>query len=75
MDRINEFWATKFVVGFASIIFGLPALAFGLFGWYQTTQLAFGIYSMYLCVFGSLGAVLFGSSLALEGFKARKIIN
>lgn len=67
MDRVNEYAAAKLVVGFASIIVGLPAFAFALFGWYQA---AIGI-SRYVCVAGSLGAIFFGASLALDGIKAR----
>jgi hypothetical protein len=31
-----------------------------------------GIYSRYVCIFGSLGAIIIGASLAQEGIRLRK---
>jgi len=50
----------------------VPALAFALFGWSQTAQPLFGIFTRYICIFGSLGAMIFGALLANESLAMRK---
>lgn len=74
MNKINEYAGVKLILGIASIVIGLPALAFALFSWYQTAQPIFGIYSRYVCLFGSLGAIIIGVSLAQEGIRLRKSV-
>lgn len=72
MDKINEYAAAKLILGVAAIVIGFPAFAFALFGWVQSAQSVLGIYSRYICVFGSLGAISVGASLARDGFRTRK---
>lgn len=72
MDKINEYAGVKMILGLASMVIGLPALAFALFNWYQTAQPLLGIYSRYVCIIGSLGAVIIGASLAQDGIRLMK---
>lgn len=72
MDKINEYAGVKLVLGLASVVIGLPTLAFALFSWYQTAQPLLGIYSRYVCIIGSLGAIIIGASLAQDGMRLRK---
>jgi len=60
------------MLGLTSLVIGVPALAFALFGWSQTAQPLFGIYTRYICIFGSLGAMIFGALLAHESLVMRK---
>jgi len=60
------------MLGIASLVIGVPALAFALFGWSQTAQPLFGIYTRYICIIGSLGAMTFGALLANESLAMRK---
>jgi len=72
MDKITEYAGVKVFLGLASMVVGMPTLAFALFDWYQTAQPLLGIYSRYLCIIGSLGATIIGASLAREGIRLRK---
>ena len=74
MNKINEYGGVKLILGLASMVIGLPALVFALFDWYQTAQPLLGIYSRYVCIFGSLGAIIIGASLAQEGIRLRKSV-
>jgi hypothetical protein len=56
------------------LVVSVPALAFALFGWSQTVQPLFGIYTRYVCIFGSLGAIITGTLLANEGLAMKKAL-
>jgi hypothetical protein len=59
-------------LGVISLAVGLPALALAFFGWPQTAQSFLGFYSRYICLFGSLGAIILGSLLTNESLSLRK---
>ena len=60
------------MLGIMSIAIGVPALAFALFGWSQTAQPLFSIYTRYVCILGSSGAMITGTLLANESLRLRK---
>lgn len=55
-----------------SLCISVPALAFALFGWTQTSAVPFGDVARYVCVLGSLGAMIMGSMLLNESITLQK---
>jgi hypothetical protein len=56
------------------LVIGVPALAFALFGWSQAAPLPFGDAVRYVCVLGSLGAMICGALLLDESLIIRKAV-
>jgi hypothetical protein len=71
-DNITPYIKVKLMLGITSLIIGVAALVFALFGWSQTAQPLFGIYNRYVCIFGSSGAMIMGTLLANESLALRK---
>ena len=59
-------------LGAASLVIGVPALIFALFSWSQASAVPFGESFRYVCVLGSLGALILGSMLLNESIMLRK---
>jgi hypothetical protein len=72
MDKVNEYVEVKMMLGIISLVFGMLALAFAIFGWSQTVQPLFGIYIRYVCIFGSSGAIISGTLMINENLAVRK---
>jgi hypothetical protein len=69
MPRTAEFLKAKLALSVASFAIGGPALVFAVVGWSQTL----GGFGRYVCIFGSLGAMLSGASL-LKDIIPRKTV-
>ncbi len=56
----------RLVLGCVSLIVGLLAATFALFGWRTPDGFFYflGEYARYVCAFGGFGAIIFGSMLA-----------
>ena len=61
------------MLGIASLVIGIPALVFAVFGWAQA-PVPFGDAFRYVCLLGSLGAVVSGSLLLQESILIRKAV-
>lgn len=61
----------KLILGISALAVGLPALIFAFLGWSLTAQPLLAD-SRYVCVLGSLGAIILGSMLTNEGLSASK---
>lgn len=72
MDKLNEYVEVKMMLGIISLVIGMLALAFAIFGLSQTVQPLFGIYIRYVCIFGSFGAIISGTLLMNESLAVRK---
>lgn len=64
----------KLVLSVISLIVGVPALVFALFGWNQTGYAIFADYARYTCIVGSLGAMFMGGLLLNETVTSQKTI-
>ena len=71
-SKVTDYLKAKLALSITSLVIGVPALAFALFGWSQTAQTTFGEYARYVCVLGSLGAMIVGSLLLNETITTRK---
>jgi len=56
----------KLFLSIVSLTLAVPAFAFALFGWTDTSQFALGNYCRDVCIFGSLGAMILGGLLFNE---------
>jgi len=70
MHNVAPYVKVKLMIGIASLVIGLPALVFALFGWSQAAQPVLSINTRYVCIFGSLGAMIMGSLLLDENTRA-----
>ena len=61
----------KMIVGALALTVCIPALAFALFGWSQTTGLL-GVSIRFLCIFGCVGAMATGTLLLNESLTMKK---
>ncbi len=74
MERETEYQKIKLGIGLVSVVVGLIASSFVLFGWVEQTgaQSILGIYGRYICGFGGFGAMIFGASLVNDFMQLRK---
>ena len=72
---IEEHVEAKLIIGIVTLVISTPVLAFAIFGWPQTVQTFFSIFNRYICVFGSVGAIISGASLINESLATRKALN
>lgn len=56
------------------MIIGVPVIIFALFTWTQPTVAPLGEVVRYICVLGSLGAVISGGLLFKESIQIRKAV-
>ncbi|HMK95468.1 MAG TPA: hypothetical protein VK536_08745 [Candidatus Limnocylindrales bacterium] len=75
MDKVNGYAGAQLILGFLSIIIGPPALTFASIFWYQAAQSTLWTYARYVCIVGSLGATVFGASLARDGARLWKSVS
>lgn len=62
----------KLILGVTALAVGLPASAFALLGWPQTAQSLFDMYNRYVCLLGSVGAIILGALLTRESLNATR---
>ena len=70
MVRIHT--EAKLVLGIVSLVVGMPALAFAVFGWSEAAFSIFSVCNRYVCMFASCGAAVSGILLISESLRKYK---
>ncbi len=74
MKKKIEQHKMKLALGLVSVVVGLLASSFAMFGWIEQTgsQNILGGYGRYICGFGGFGAMIFGATLVNDFMQLKR---